>query len=236
MMTSHENVQMTVCTPEREVHVSDSYKCFRSIDVEPSVSGSGDVPSSESSFKKQATLAATDAREGQVDQLIALWPEENPLSNHLAATDGPFRNESIPPSSPAKDTVHDQGVECLSTLPDSVDGSHKENGEGTSILNTSHADSELASGRIGAIESFASSLDSGEPIYEGEECILDSRETACENREPVYEGEVVLAEQADKGTRDINDAGQNGEITHRQGNFILHLAAPCILVCLWCAC
>lgn len=221
MMRSHENVHLMKYAPENRVHISDTDNCSRSADVEPSVSGSGDMPSSESSFAKQATSAATDAREGQVDQLIAVQPEENSLPNHLAAADVPFHSESIPPSPPAKDTVHDQGVECLSVLPDPVNGSHKENGEGNSTLNKSHADSESASGRIGAIESFASSLDSSEPIYEGEECILDSRETACENREPVYEGEVVLAEQADKGTRDVNDAvGQQREITHQQGELI----------------
>lgn len=44
----------------------------------------------------------------------------------------------------------------------------------------------------------SSSLDDSEPIYEGEECILDSGLPRYEDREPVYEGEVVLAEQADK--------------------------------------
>ncbi|KAJ8426691.1 hypothetical protein Cgig2_016841 [Carnegiea gigantea] len=222
MMSSHENVHMMKYAPENPVHTSDTDNCSRSADVEPSISGSGDMPSTGSPFDKQATSAATDAREGQVDQLIAVQPEENSLPNHLAAADVPVHSESIPPLSPAKDTVHNQGVECLSVLPDPVNGSHKENGEGNSTLNTSHADSESASGRMGAIESFASSLDSSEPIYEGEECILDSRETACENREPVYEGEVVLAERAVKGTRDVNDAvGQKREITHQQGELYL---------------
>ncbi|KAK1261654.1 hypothetical protein QJS04_geneDACA000920 [Acorus gramineus] len=40
------------------------------------------------------------------------------------------------------------------------------------------------------------SIDCSEPIYEGEECILDSRVTVYE--EPIYEGEMVLAEQSNK--------------------------------------
>lgn len=44
----------------------------------------------------------------------------------------------------------------------------------------------------------SSSLDDSEPIYEGEECILDSELPKYEDQEPVYEGEMVLAQQADK--------------------------------------
>lgn len=47
-------------------------------------------------------------------------------------------------------------------------------------------------------EDVASSLAGSEPIYEGEECILDSGHLVYENREPMYEGEIVLAEQTDR--------------------------------------
>ncbi|KAK1295852.1 hypothetical protein QJS10_CPB15g00716 [Acorus calamus] len=45
-------------------------------------------------------------------------------------------------------------------------------------------------------EGVSLSIDCSEPIYEGEECILDSRVTVYE--EPIYEGEMVLAEQSNK--------------------------------------
>ncbi|XP_077248125.1 uncharacterized protein LOC143887817 [Tasmannia lanceolata] len=48
-------------------------------------------------------------------------------------------------------------------------------------------------------EGVGSTLEGSEPIYEGEECILDTGHSIYENREPMYEGEVVLAKQADRG-------------------------------------
>ncbi|KAK1326238.1 hypothetical protein QJS10_CPA01g02405 [Acorus calamus] len=61
----------------------------------------------------------------------------------------------------------------------------------------------------GLDEDVSLSLDSSEPIYEGEECILDSGVTTYENREPIYEGEMVLAEQADKGAEGDTCASSN---------------------------
>lgn len=52
---------------------------------------------------------------------------------------------------------------------------------------------------IESSEDVSSSLEGSEPIYEGEECILDPAPLMYESREPLYEGEMVLAEQADKG-------------------------------------
>lgn len=63
---------------------------------------------------------------------------------------------------------------------------------------------------------FTSSADGGEPIYEGEECILDSGISLSEDQEPMYEGEVVLAEQVDKSAGD-GDASSKDEISPRQG-------------------
>ncbi|KAL0331339.1 UNVERIFIED_CONTAM: hypothetical protein Sangu_1679400, partial [Sesamum angustifolium] len=70
------------------------------------------------------------------------------------------------------------------------------------------ADSNSSAGQMHHIdepEAFSSSVDDSEPIYEGEECILESGTIAYESREPVYEGEVVLAEQVDN--RDCMDVG-----------------------------
>ncbi|KAI8530363.1 hypothetical protein RHMOL_Rhmol11G0052100 [Rhododendron molle] len=67
---------------------------------------------------------------------------------------------------------------------------------------------------------FTSSADGGEPIYEGEECILESGTSLIVDREPMYEGEVVLAEQVDKSAGDGGDASCKDEISPRQGELI----------------
>ncbi|KAI3944399.1 hypothetical protein MKW98_006560 [Papaver atlanticum] len=68
-------------------------------------------------------------------------------------------------------------------------------------------DSDLFDGinqqQIDAAEAVASSLDGSEPMYEGEECILDAKPIVYESREPIYEGEMVLAEQAERASGNV---------------------------------
>ncbi|KAK9145090.1 hypothetical protein Sjap_004993 [Stephania japonica] len=66
----------------------------------------------------------------------------------------------------------------------------------------------------------SSSLDGSEPLYEGEECILDPGRDIYENREPMYEGEIILAEQADKGAEDTSDTHPKDDITPQKGELI----------------
>ncbi|GKU95382.1 hypothetical protein SLEP1_g8744 [Rubroshorea leprosula] len=140
--------------------------------------------------------------------------------------------------SPAKDTaaVDKNGtgtfhmgekVELQSTSTISAnEQADKDSGcDRTEVLSLSlpNADSESSSGRIlpgDVSETVTSSLDDSEPIYEGEECILDSGTKVYHEREPVYEGEVILAEQADKGTLDTCDVRSKDEITAQQGELI----------------
>ncbi|XP_062234132.1 uncharacterized protein LOC133931289 isoform X2 [Phragmites australis] len=64
----------------------------------------------------------------------------------------------------------------------------------------SHATTEL-DGKCESLdnsETLSLSIQENEPIYQGEEHILGTRNMVSENQEPVYEGELVLAEQADK--------------------------------------
>lgn len=85
----------------------------------------------------------------------------------------------------------------------------------------SYADSSIGRRQlIDVPDAFTSSADDSEPIYEGEECILESGTSLFEDREPMYEGEVVLAEQVDKGAGDAGDASCKGEISPRQGELI----------------
>ncbi|KAL6556339.1 hypothetical protein OROGR_005627 [Orobanche gracilis] len=102
------------------------------------------------------------------------------------------------------------------------------------------ADTNLFSGQMNHIhehEAFPFSVDSSEPIYEGEECILDSGIVVYENREPGYEGEVVLAEQVDKGSTD--DVGLSiTDISVEQGemirNFLKNSATQLTVYGLFC--
>lgn len=84
-------------------------------------------------------------------------------------------------------------------------------------------DFDSSSGRMQHVdhltEAFTPSIGGNEPIYEGEECILDAV-TVYENREPVYEGEVVLAKQTDEDTGDAYDVNRKTEITPQQGEII----------------
>ncbi|KAH6831054.1 FAM63A-like protein [Perilla frutescens var. hirtella] len=96
----------------------------------------------------------------------------------------------------------------------------KKDGDSPSLL-TATADLCLSSGVVHNIDNaevLNSSIDISEPIYEGEECIMDSGNVVYENQEPIYEGEVVLAEQVDRGC--INDVDPKERITVAQGELI----------------
>ncbi|KAG4131128.1 hypothetical protein ERO13_D09G187700v2 [Gossypium hirsutum] len=91
-----------------------------------------------------------------------------------------------------------------------------------SSISLQKAGSDSSSDRIhnaDVLETFSSSLDGSEPIYEGEDCILDSV-TTYENREPIYEGEVILAKQADNISVEVCTVRSKEEITLQQGELI----------------
>ncbi|KAB2067105.1 hypothetical protein ES319_A09G203700v1 [Gossypium barbadense] len=91
-----------------------------------------------------------------------------------------------------------------------------------SSISLQKAGSDSSSDRIhnaDVLEAFSSSLDGSEPIYEGEDCILDSV-TTYENREPIYEGEVILAKQADNISVEVCTVRSKEEITPQQGELI----------------
>ncbi|KAA8521963.1 hypothetical protein F0562_012723 [Nyssa sinensis] len=134
-------------------------------------------------------------------------------------------------ASTCKNQIHNSGgnelVENLSTSSADIHrAEHNQSGcDSTefSSLSPPNADSDSSSGRRQLTEipeAFSSSVDGSEPIYEGEECILDSGTTIYEDREPMYEGEVILAEQVVRSTRDAYDASPKNEITPKQGELI----------------
>ncbi|KAK4422708.1 Ubiquitin carboxyl-terminal hydrolase MINDY-2 [Sesamum alatum] len=89
--------------------------------------------------------------------------------------------------------------------------------------------------KIGTLEAFTSNVDDSEPIYEGEECVMESGPMVYENREPVYEGEVVLAEQVDKGR---TDDGFKDRLSVKRGelirNFVKNSASQLTVYGLFC--
>ncbi|XP_021803529.1 ubiquitin carboxyl-terminal hydrolase MINDY-1 [Prunus avium] len=100
----------------------------------------------------------------------------------------------------------------------SLDKQNRSNMAEASCLSAPNVGLDSSSGRVlqtDALETLTSS--GGEPIYEGEERILDSGTTVLQDKEPVYEGEMVLANQADKSPL---DARSKGEITPQQGELI----------------
>lgn len=70
------------------------------------------------------------------------------------------------------------------------------------------------------VSEIVSKLAISEPIYEGEEHILDSSIPAYEAREPVYEGEMVLAEQASIAGDAAGSIHSNDQVTEQQCQLI----------------
>lgn len=88
--------------------------------------------------------------------------------------------------------------------------SRSEENSGSDSLNgiTQHTD---------AAESLTSDVASSEPMYEGEDCILNQANTNFEDGEPVYEGEVILAESAEKVPVDDSGVRSKDSISPEQG-------------------
>ncbi|XWS61853.1 hypothetical protein CRYUN_Cryun07bG0160800 [Craigia yunnanensis] len=123
-------------------------------------------------------------------------------------------------------------------IPDNVNGCDTREVSSVSLQNASSDSSSGGIHHADVPEAFTSSLDGSEPIYEGEECILDSVTTTNEDREPIYEGEVILAKQADKRAVEDCNVWSKDEITPQQGeligNFLKHNANQLTFCGLFC--
>ncbi|XVE64926.1 hypothetical protein DITRI_Ditri07aG0141300 [Diplodiscus trichospermus] len=159
--------------------------------------------------------------------------------------------EDAVPISLAKDTASidgnngevsiSKGSEEIEIQSSSATDSHDVLDNGCDLKSLPNAGSDSSSGRIQNVdfpEAFTSSLDGSEPIYEGEECILDSVLTTYEDREPIYEGEVILAKQADKSALEGSNVRSKYEITPQQGevirNFLKNNASQLTFYGLFC--
>lgn len=132
-----------------------------------------------------------------------------------------FDSSGQDPPSPCETRMHsnegDERVDPQSTL-----SGEKNEAEDYSCLSVPNSELDSSSGRrnnIDVPEVLTSSGEgSSEPIYEGEECVLDSVTKTCEDREPMYEGEVVLSEQVNKDGKDaFENISSEDEITPEQG-------------------
>ncbi|XP_050263591.1 uncharacterized protein LOC126707901 isoform X1 [Quercus robur] len=214
---------------------------------EPSVVGDCNAANNHNpiSLKNTPGQASSSYLKTDVGDLLhqSIYAEsaESILHNDIvekSSVDTLLQSGSAPSISPGKDTesVHESHVDITrgseelqkeSTFTTDVhESADKQDGCSTtelSSLSSPYADSDSSSGRIQHIdgaEALTSSVDGSEPMYEGEECILDSRTAVFEDREPVYEGEVVLAEQADKSTINAFNVKSKDEITPQQGELI----------------
>lgn len=116
------------------------------------------------------------------------------------------------------ETQHNHVQDQITTTsnPDAVN-SHNDGKDSSGPLNG--ADTDSSSGQMyrnDEPEANSPSVDS-EPIYEGEDRILDSGTVVDANREPMYEGEVILAEQVDGGCVDDGDFSGKDIISLKQG-------------------
>lgn len=141
----------------------------------------------------------------QVESSVSLSSIRNTDENHVDPSRSSEKCDNLSNSIIDVHEPADKKIECYTT-------------ESSSLL-APNADlrSDSSSDRMQQIDAsdvLTSSVDGSEPIYEGEECILDSGTTVFEDREPIYEGEVVLANQSDKSTL---DSGPKDEITPQAG-------------------
>ncbi|XP_027361034.1 ubiquitin carboxyl-terminal hydrolase MINDY-2 [Abrus precatorius] len=174
-------------------------------------------------------------------QSAYMGPEESILQNDMIeknSLDALVQNgsEAIPSSEKLCVSLFDSGADVsggggkihdqsppTNVNHEVVDECHGSDATGLSYLSPSHTNlgsSCVRYHQTDASGALPSTVDGSEPIYEGEECVLDTRTGNFEDREPVYEGEVVLAEQADKSPLAAPDPRAKDEITPEQGELI----------------
>ncbi|KAL1569001.1 ubiquitin carboxyl-terminal hydrolase MINDY-1-like [Salvia divinorum] len=133
--------------------------------------------------------------------------------------------EEVPSSSQCLDEPRNsEHVENkFTSISDQDEQSNRTNdrkaGDSPSLL-TASADLGSSSGPVHNTPSpvLNSGIDVSEPMYEGEECIMESETAICQNLEPIYEGEMVLAKQGDRGC--VNEADFTERISITQGELI----------------
>ncbi|KAJ4953186.1 hypothetical protein NE237_030018 [Protea cynaroides] len=249
-------LERCVSYEHEEPHLSEP-----SVSQDPSAffGGNNIVISSESTLTENDLWSKIEAGI-HVDQLKNYESEEHFISTDLIENRTDILVQSEPShcldkdfSSPLEDNMHgsegDAKVQQTGLLDTSVPEIHHEPANYLGVCETtastctftSNPESNEFSGNSQHIDqpkNVSPSLEGSEPIYEGEECILDSGLTIYENREPMYEGEMVLAEKVDRGARDGSDMHPGDEITQQKGeliqNFLRNNASQLTIYGLFC--
>ena len=205
---------------------SGSNICFETLTWEEPPKTDG-INQDQSSYVKSGEIALSNdvVEKSNVETMVVKGSSADEL----------LQIEGVVPVSLAKDTAFidgknteiSQGGEKIEIQSTSATDAHDilDNANGCDLTEVSsvslqNAGSDSSGGRIhhaDVPEAFTSSLDGSEPIYEGEECILDSVTTTYEDREPIYEGEVILAKQADRSAVEGCNVRSKDEITLQQG-------------------
>ncbi|CAI9775750.1 unnamed protein product [Fraxinus pennsylvanica] len=189
------------------------------------------VPTSEESKENCKNVVEKTGSDVQVENehVQPVFSEQEPAFAIDSVVYKPMRDEHVQ-------------NEVTSTSDSDVSRNHHDSCEtrDSSDLLTLPADLNPSSGKIPKADdpdTFSSSVGS-EPIYEGEECILESGTTVYENREPVYEGEVILAGQVDKSSINDGDQTRKDIMTRKQGelirNFLRNSASQLTIYGLFC--
>ncbi|KAL3498752.1 hypothetical protein ACH5RR_041484 [Cinchona calisaya] len=232
-----------------EVSISDSCEALSNDKIDPK--GSETV-------LEEAVWLSSRAQQGSPCVKSILEESENNATSKFVEDAGdntlvdignvPNKSLVRDPLSPAGTDSHVSGKdEDNQVLSSSTSEKHEveneqnghENFDNSSLLIHAPHTESLDGGRHNADEpkGFVSSVDASEPIYEGEESILESRDTTYQNREPMYEGEVVLAEQEDRSSIEGYDA-KTDEISPKEGelikNFLKNSASQLTIYGLFC--
>ncbi|KAM6556902.1 hypothetical protein CsatB_003921 [Cannabis sativa] len=158
-----------------------------------------------------------EVEKSSVDTLVQIQNSVS-LSPGICTPSADEHHANIPQSSEISDNILNSTIDIHKIADKTVECCSAE----LSSLPVPNADvhSDSSSDRMQQLdtsEALTSSVDGSEPIYEGEECILDPATAIFEDREPIYEGEVVLANQGDK---DTVDSRPKDEITPQAGELI----------------
>lgn len=148
--------------------------------------------------------------------------EKNHIVDPLVKSETALIDSSgqVPPS-PCETRMHSNGGDELVDPQPTLRG-EKNEAEDYSCSSVPNSELDSSSGRRNNVDVPKAVTSSGEgsnePIYEGEECVLDSVTKTCEDREPMYESEVFLSEQVSKeGKVAFENTSSQDEITPEQG-------------------
>ncbi|KAL8138835.1 hypothetical protein V2J09_004836 [Rumex salicifolius] len=153
---------------------------------------------------------------------ISFLPLHDQDTQLIPSTDGLMETTTLNGHEHLALTLLDANLQIDSPLDVGLgEKTYKESGIEKSTVFSGPSDSSSGNiQNIQATESFTSSLNDSEPIYEGEECIFDSVATVCEDQEPIYEGEGILAKQGDGIDINVRNTCSKDEITSEEGELI----------------